>query len=276
MGRRPASAVVALSLLLGQSLLSPNAGAQSPEIPVRLRWSSAAPSFTEASAPAAGYLRAPFVTPPEEREHWGFARSVGNAALGVGGGALLGGWFGYFVSQVGRSDWDRLPNDEKSQLRRRYAISGAAAGAVVGYFLRPRPGIVGSLPQTPGVPPRVGRQVIATADLRRTVGTNALEVVELDRPEWVKALHDDAARNPRVDSTSAIASRSVVVYVGDEEVGSIESLRDMAVPEIAELRFYDPRDARRRWGGEYRYGAIEVVPASTSAADTGSPTAARP
>ena len=101
-------------------------------------------------------------------------------------------------------------------------------------------------------------------------------VVKLDRPEWIKDLHDDAARNARSDTTRALESRSVVVYVGDERVGSIESLRDISIPEIVELRFYDARDAGRRWGGEYRYGAIEVVPASVQSVDAGSPAAARP
>ena len=55
-----------------------------------------------------------------------------------------------------------------------------------------------------------------------------------------------------------------MVYVGDEKVGAIETLRDIAIPEVAELRFYDARDARRRWGTEHKYGAIEVVPASTA------------
>jgi hypothetical protein len=196
--------------------------------------------------------------------------------VGVGGGALLGGWLGYFVSQVGRSDWDKLPNADKSRLRRQYAISGASVGAVLGYFLRPRPRPVAGLPQPPALPPRVGRQLIAGAELRRTVATNALEVVELDRPEWIKNLHDDEARNGRTDTSTAIEARSVVVYVGDERVGSIESLRDIAVPEITELRFYDARDAGRRWGGEYRYGAIEVIPVPTPVGEAAGPTAARP
>jgi hypothetical protein len=46
---------------------------------------------------------------------------------------------------------------------------------------------------------------------------------------------------------------------------------------VAELRFYDARDARRRWGIEHKYGAIEVVPASsvTSQVDQPAGTAAK-
>jgi hypothetical protein len=63
-----------------------------------------------------------------------------------------------------------------------------------------------------------------------------------------------------------VESVSLVVYVGDEKVGAVETLRDIAIPEIAELRYYDARDARRRWGVNHKYGAIEVVPAEASAA----------
>jgi hypothetical protein len=273
MSRRSHSVVA--SLLLASPLITLHAGAQMREIPARLRWDATANSPALPPVAVGTRFPMPSVAREEEKEHWGLARSVGGAVLGMGGGALLGGWFGYFVSQVGRSDWEKLPSAEKTQLRKRYAISGASAGAVVGYFLRPRPRtITGGAPQPLGVPPRVGRQLIASGDLRRTVATNALEVVELDRPEWIKALHDDAARRATSDTTSPVESRSVVVYVGEERVGSIESLRDIAVPEIVELRFYDARDARRRWGSEHRYGAIEVVPASAPVGDASSPAAA--
>ena len=53
----------------------------------------------------------------------------------------------------------------------------------------------------------------------------------------------------------------------------------LLIPEVAELRFYDTRDARRRWGVDHRYGAIEIVPAGTASTATASvpaPAAALP
>ena len=206
------------------------------------------------------------------------ANRVARAAIGVGGGALVGTWLGYFASQVGRSDWEKISNDERSQLRARYARSGAAAGAVVGYFLRPAPPKMGTgVPQPEGVPAREGRQLLLAAELRRSVATHLLEAVELARPEWIKTLRDDERRAGPTKSAAAVEAASVVVYVGDERVGPLESLRDVAIPEVLELRYYDARDARHRWGLDHRYGAIEIVPAdehpASSAGTTTSPVA---
>lgn len=195
------------------------------------------------------------------------ANRVARAAIGVGGGALVGTWLGYFASQVGSSDWEKMSGDERSELRARYARSGAAAGAVVGYFLRPAPPKVGAgLPQPGGVSAREGRQLLLGAELRRSIATNVLEAVELARPEWIKALRDDERRAGPTKSAAAVEATSLVVYVGDERVGPLESLRDVALPEVLELRYYDARDARHRWGLDHRYGAIEIVPADEHSA----------
>jgi hypothetical protein len=196
------------------------------------------------------------------------AASVARAALGVGVGALVGGWLGYFGAQVGRSDWATVPNNEKTTLRQSYTVIGVGVGGLLGYFVRPKPH-ANRLPQPFNIPPRTGRQLLAASELRKSIATNALEAVELGRPEWIKPQHDDEAKQGSAPRTGPVESISLVVYVGDERVGSIETLRDIAIPEVTELRYYDARDAKRRWHVDHRYGAIEVVPvgtASTSAA----------
>ena len=203
------------------------------------------------------------------------AGNVFRAVVGVGGGALVGGWLGYFGAQVGRSDWDRVPNNTKNSLRQSYTTAGVGAGALLGYFLRPRVRPHTTLPQPMNIPARTGRQLFAANELRRSIATNALEAIELDRPEWTKAQRDDEAKHGSAPRTGPVESISLVVYVGDEKVGGIETLRDIAIPEVAELRFYEPRDAKHRWGAEHRYGAIEVVPA-TSASSTSAAVPATP
>jgi hypothetical protein len=188
------------------------------------------------------------------------------AFVGVAGGAIVGGWLGYFGAQVGRSDWAKVTDSEKSNLRRSYTISGAGVGAFLGYFMRPKVRATSRLPQPIRIPVRTGRQLLVSTELRRSIATNALEAVELDRPEWTKQQRDDESRSAGSPRTGPIETISVVVYVGEERVGGIETLRDMGIPEVAELRFYEPRDAKRRWGVDHRYGAIEVVPAGTAAA----------
>jgi hypothetical protein len=188
------------------------------------------------------------------------------SAIGVGVGAAVGGWLGYFGAQVANSDWARISDERKTTLRQSYTRVGVGVGAVAGYFLRPKPHAPSRLPQPFNVPARTGRLLLASSELRRSIATNALEAVEMGRPEWIQRQRKDEAAHGSASANAPVESTSLVVYVGDEKVGAVETLRDIAIPEIAELRFYDSRDARRRWGGNYKYGAIEVVPAEASSA----------
>jgi len=192
------------------------------------------------------------------------AGKVFRAAVGVGVGAAVGGWLGYFGAQVTNSDWARITDEKKTSLRQSYTAVGVGIGAITGYFLRPKPH-VSRLPGPYNIPARTGRLLLASSELRRSIATNALEAVEMGRPEWIKDQRRDEAARGSAPANGPVESTSLVVYVGDEKVGSIETLRDIAIPEISELRFYDARDARRRWGKDHKYGAIEVVPAASAA-----------
>jgi hypothetical protein len=194
------------------------------------------------------------------------AGRIVRSAIGVGVGAAVGGWLGYFGAQVTNSDWARISDQEKTGLRQSYTRVGVGIGAVAGYFLRPKAHAPSRLPQPWNVPVRTGRLLLASGELRRSIATNALEAIEMGRPEWIQQQRRDEAARGSAPENGTVESTSLVVYVGDEKVGAIETLRDIAIPEIAELRFYDSRDARRRWGGNHKYGAIEVVPADASSA----------
>ena len=199
------------------------------------------------------------------------AGKVFRAAVGVGVGAAVGGWLGYFGAQVANGDWARISSTEKTNLRQSYTKVGIGVGAVAGYFLRPKVRPVSRLPQPFNVPARTGRLLLEGSELRRSIATNVLEAVELGRPEWTKQQREDEAKRGNEPSTLPVESISLVVYVGDEKVGAIETLRDIAIPEVSEIRFYDARDAKRRWGREHKYGAIEVVPASSAASGVPEP-----
>jgi hypothetical protein len=200
-------------------------------------------------------------------DHPSIAGRIVRSVIGVGVGAAVGGWLGYFGAQVTNSDWAHITDDQKTSLRQSYTAVGVGVGAVAGYLLRPKPH-VSRLPGLYNIPARTGRLLLATKELRRSIATNALEAIEMDRPEWIQQQrHDEAARGNKAED-GPVESTSLVVYVGDEKVGAIETLRDIAIPEISELRFYSSHDARMRWGGSHKYGAIEVVPADASEAVT--------
>jgi len=194
------------------------------------------------------------------------ASRIMRSAIGVGVGAAVGGWLGYFGAQVTNSDWARITDQKKTSLRQSYTAVGLGVGALTGFFLRPKPHAPSRLPQPFNVPARTGRLLLDSSELRRSIATNALEAVEIGRPEWIQQQRRDEAARGSSPANGPVETLSLVVYVGDEKVGAIETLRDIAIPEITELRFYDSRDARRRWGVDHKYGAIEVVPAGASAA----------
>jgi hypothetical protein len=260
------------------SLAAPLALALTPPMPARAQAAAPSASLGSASSPLASARResgryvitmAPIAPAAAHRAdddgNPGIAGRVLRAAVGVGVGAVVGGFLGYFGAQVAISDWDTIDPAKKNEHRQHYTAIGAGVGAVTGYFLRPKARPANRLPQPMNVPARTGRLLLASAELRRSIATNALEAVELGRPEWMKQQREDQAKRGSQPSTLPVEALSLVVYVGDEKVGAFETLREIAIPEVAELRFYDARDARRRWGVDHRYGAIEVVPASSAA-----------
>jgi hypothetical protein len=196
-------------------------------------------------------------------DHQSVAGRILSTAVGVGVGSAVCGWLGYFGAQVANSDWARISDERKTSLRQSYTRVGVGVGAIAGYFLRPKPH-VSRLPGLYNIPARTGRLLLARSELRRSIATNALEAVEMGRPEWIQQQRKDEAARGSAPANGPVESTSLVVYVGDEMVGAIETLRDIAIPEISELRFYDAHDARRRWGTNHKYGAIEVVPADAS------------
>ena len=70
-------------------------------------------------------------------------------------------------------------------------------------------GVGGSAVLTDCVP---SKTLIATAELRRSIATNALEAVELDRPEWTKQQHEDEAKRGSEPTTDV--GNSCFVLIG--------------------------------------------------------------
>jgi hypothetical protein len=247
----PPSAILAQGAALPMSALSPTSAALAAR-PESSSYLVTMPPIA-AAAPDAADEGEPSV-----------AGKIVRSVIGVGVGAAVGGWLGYFGAQVTSSDWARISDNEKTSLRQSYTAVGLGVGAITGYFLRPKPHAPSRLPQPFNVPARTGRLLLASGELRRSIATNALEAVEMGRPEWIQQQRRDESSRGSATANGPVESLSLVVYVGDEKVGAIETLREIAIPEIAELRFYDARDARRRWGTQHKYGAIEVVPAEAS------------
>ena len=105
------------------------------------------------------------------------------------------------------------------------------------------------------------RHYVTIVELRRAVATNALEAVQLLRPEWLAA--GQFASQSTVNGSPPLSpDAGIAVYAVDTRIGGLEALADVSIPEIEELRLYEPREAARRWGSPHPYGAIEIVPSA--------------
>src|SRR5689334_17330121 len=60
----------------------------------------------------------------EDGEGPSTAGKVFRAAVGIGVGAAVGGWLGYFGAQVANGDWARITPAEKTNLRQNYTKVG--------------------------------------------------------------------------------------------------------------------------------------------------------
>lgn len=207
------------------------------------------------------------VTPPGIPAAAPVGRAEGGSWLGlrrltsVFGGTALGAGLGYFASQVEMSDWDnRSRSAEGKAIRRRYLLSGAAAGATLGFVI-PVGRAGGRLPERSRVP---AGAVITAEDIARTVAANAYEAVQSLRPRWL-VLKDVLSLGQAVGGAAAAAADAevtgdyaILVYMDQSKLGGVETLREIDLPMIRYIRFYNGTEATYRWGWGHAHGVIYV------------------
>ena len=97
--------------------------------------------------------------------------------------------------------------------------------------------------------PRVDRNLLTREQIQETNRQNAFEVVESLRSIWL--------RN-RVPSSLTSADAQVQVYIDDNRLGTIETLRTINTAMIEYIRWFDGIAATGRWGLDHGAGVIYV------------------
>jgi hypothetical protein len=92
--------------------------------------------------------------------------------------------------------------------------------------------------------------VLVADELEEVFRLNALQAVELLRPNWL--------RNRGAVTMESSASQGVRVYVDGSPRGFSQDLEGILVPDILEMRFLDSREATTRYGTGYPDGVIVV------------------
>ncbi len=95
---------------------------------------------------------------------------------------------------------------------------------------------------------RTDRSVITNAQIREHHFTNAYEAVQALHSNWLQAKTVDSFQNPS----------QVRVYVDNTSFGGVETLRNVAVATIREIRYFDGVAATARWGIDHGGGVILV------------------
>ncbi len=96
--------------------------------------------------------------------------------------------------------------------------------------------------------PRQDRNLLTQEQLRVSGYTTVYAAVEALRSNWLRAKGPDSFTNPT----------QVQVYIDDNQLGGVETLRAIQVNSISWVRYYDGMTASARWGLGHGQGVIYV------------------
>jgi hypothetical protein len=97
------------------------------------------------------------------------------------------------------------------------------------------------------------REILTAEEISRTTALTAYDAIQIRRPAFLAGAQRRALRD--ADQPDA----RPVVYVNGVFYGEVESLRDIPVREIKEIRFLEANDATRVLGSVYVGGVIMVI-----------------
>jgi hypothetical protein len=107
---------------------------------------------------------------------------------------------------------------------------------------------------TSPAPRRGGQNLITTDEIQKTVASNAFDLVQKLRPQWLRS--KSMSVNP--SATAGGGNTAAIVFLNDVRYGEIESLRSIEITSVRELKFLSAAEATTRWGTGYPGGAILV------------------
>jgi hypothetical protein len=96
--------------------------------------------------------------------------------------------------------------------------------------------------------PGGNRELITEGDIEQSTATNALDLVQRVRPQWLRSRGQMSIQRPV----------EVVVYVNGHPSGGARSLADVHIQSIREIRFLSAVEATQRFGTDHGAGAILV------------------
>ena len=117
---------------------------------------------------------------------------------------------------------------------------------LVGLLALPAGGCAG---RNANVPDRTDRNIISSAQIKEHGFINAYDAVESLRSTWLRARGPDSMNKPT----------EVLVYVDDNRLGGVLTLKQVTASQIIMIRFVDGLTATARWGLDHGQGVIQIV-----------------
>ena len=94
------------------------------------------------------------------------------------------------------------------------------------------------------------RDIITVDEIERVNVSNAMEIVERLRPEFLRGRGRVSVAQPD--------AQYPVVYVNGVRAGQLEALRSITASDVHEIRYISAADATTRYGTGHTGGVIEV------------------
>jgi hypothetical protein len=113
--------------------------------------------------------------------------------------------------------------------------------------------------------------VILREELQGAQGSNAYELVQSLRPQWLRERGHETVRTQqverpngrgRIELATTSAEPEIIVYINDSRFGDVDALRDIPATGLGSLEFISPTKATLRWGSGHTKGVIVVRPAT--------------
>lgn len=101
------------------------------------------------------------------------------------------------------------------------------------------------------------RNEITEAEIRGTTRSNAFELIQALRSDWLRQRATTAPL--RRAGVAHAAPDDIIAYLDGQRLGTVEALRSVSVQDIRKLRRYSAGSAQQRWGNGHNNGAIEVT-----------------
>lgn len=99
------------------------------------------------------------------------------------------------------------------------------------------------------------RDVLTLEQIARVRATNAYEVVERLRSNWLRV---PPTQMPAQGGAPQVQQNPVLVYLDGQRLGDVGTLRGIEIAAVQYIRYFSPAEASARWGFNHGGGVIFV------------------